>query len=66
MRTALLKIWNEDMLAADKVRIQYAAKYASIANYWKKWQGEMRGLKKLDAVQRKQAQEVEFTKVGGR
>ncbi len=62
VRTALLKIWNEDMLASDKVRIQYAAKYASIANYWKKWQGEMRGLKKLDAVQRKQAQEVEFTK----
>jgi hypothetical protein len=62
VRTALLKIWDEDMRASDKVRIQYAAKYASIANYWKKWQGEMRGLKKLDAVERKRAQETEFTK----
>jgi len=62
VRTALLKIWDEDMRASDKVRIQYSAKYASTANYWKKWQGEMRGLKKLDAVQRKRAQEVEFTK----
>jgi len=62
VRTALLKIWDQDMQASDKVRIQYAAKYASIANYWKKWQGEMRGLKKLDAVQRKLNQEAEFTK----
>jgi hypothetical protein len=62
VRTALLKIWDEDMRASDKVRIQYAAKYASTANYWKKWQGEMRGLKKLDAVERKRAQEAEFTK----
>ncbi|GAA4355634.1 S46 family peptidase [Hymenobacter saemangeumensis] len=62
VRTALLKIWDQDMLASDKVRIQYAAKYASIANYWKKWQGEMRGLKKLDAVQRKRNQEAEFSK----
>jgi hypothetical protein len=62
VRAALLKIWDEDMRASDKVRIQYAAKYASIANYWKKWQGEMRGLKKLDAVQHKRAQEAEFVK----
>ena len=62
VRTALLKIWEADMQASDKVRIQYSAKYAGIANYWKKWQGEMRGLKKLDAVQRKRQQEVDFTK----
>jgi hypothetical protein len=62
VRSSLLRIWDEDMRASDKVRIQYAAKYASTANYWKKWQGEMRGLKKLDAVQRKRNQEAEFTK----
>ncbi len=61
VRAALLKIWDADMQASDKVRIQYAAKYAGIANYYKKWQGEMRGLKKLDAVQRKREQEIQFT-----
>lgn len=60
VRDAKLKILATDMQASDKVRIQYAAKYASIANYWKKWIGENRGLKKLDAVTRKQQQEVAF------
>ncbi|UOG72993.1 S46 family peptidase [Hymenobacter tibetensis] len=60
VRDAKLKILAADMQASDKVRIQYAAKYASIANYWKKWIGENRGLKKLDAVTRKQQQEVTF------
>ncbi|WP_375437734.1 S46 family peptidase, partial [uncultured Hymenobacter sp.] len=60
VRDAKLKTLATDMQASDKVRIQYAAKYASIANYWKKWIGENRGLKKLDAVTRKQQQEVVF------
>ncbi|MET4106151.1 S46 family peptidase [Hymenobacter sp. UYP22] len=62
VREAKLKVLDADMKASDKVRIQYAAKYASIANYWKKWIGEVRGLKKLDAVRVKQQQEVQFQK----
>ncbi|GAB3294740.1 S46 family peptidase [Hymenobacter tenuis] len=62
VRDAKLRILDADMKASDKVRIQYAAKYASIANYWKKWIGETRGLKKLDAVRVKQQQEVQFQK----
>lgn len=61
VRDAKLGILDQDMKASDKVRIQYAAKYASLANYWKKWIGENRGLKKLDAVTRKQEQEARFT-----
>ncbi len=60
VRDAKLKVLDADMKASDKVRIQYAAKYAGIANYWKKWIGENRGLKKLDAVRVKQQQEAEF------
>ncbi|TGE28378.1 S46 family peptidase [Hymenobacter metallicola] len=60
VRDAKLRILDQDMKASDKVRIQYAAKYAGIANYWKKWIGETRGLKKLDAVTRKQEQEATF------
>ncbi|QNE39589.1 S46 family peptidase [Hymenobacter sp. NBH84] len=60
VRDTKLRILDADMKASNKVRIQYAAKYASLANYWKKWQGEMRGLKRLDAVARKQEQEARF------
>jgi hypothetical protein len=60
VRDARLRVLDADMKASDKVRIQYAAKYAGIANYWKKWIGENRGLKKLDAVRVKQEQEVQF------
>ena len=61
IRETKLGILDQDMKASDEVRIKYAAKYASIANYWKKWIGENRGLKKLDAVNRKRMQEQLFT-----
>lgn len=60
IRDTRLKIWDKDMQASDKVRIQYAAKYAGVANYWKKWDGEIRGLKKADAIAKKKAFEAEF------
>jgi hypothetical protein len=60
LRTEKLKIWDEDMKKSDKVRIQYAAKYASISNYHKKWIGENRGLKKLNAIEAKKEFEKTF------
>ena len=36
-----------------KVRIQYAGKVASLANGWKKWQGENRGVKRMNAIENK-------------
>jgi hypothetical protein len=60
IRETRLKILDEDMKASDKVRIQYSAKYAGLANYWKKWAGEINGLKKLDAINKKKAFEQEF------
>ncbi|MDE7451359.1 MAG: S46 family peptidase, partial [Alistipes sp.] len=52
-------LW-EDMLASDKVRIQYASKYAGSSNYWKNSIGMSRGIEKLNVKARKQAQEAEF------
>ena len=43
-RQAILK---EDMAASDKVRIQYASKYAQSSNYWKNSIGMSRGIRKL-------------------
>ena len=65
IRTAKLQLLDAAMRASDPVRLQYAAKYAALANYWKKWQGELRGLGRLDAVGRKRAQEVQFQQWAG-
>ncbi|OYQ37473.1 serine protease [Flavobacterium cyanobacteriorum] len=60
VRDAALKVADGFMRKDQAIKIQYAAKYASIANYWKKWIGESQGLKKTNAVALKRAQEKEF------
>ncbi len=61
IRDAKLSILRKHMEADKKVRIQYSAKYASASNGWKKWQGEINGLKRLNAIERKENFEKEFT-----
>ena len=56
-RQAILK---EDMAASDKVRIQYASKYAQSSNYWKNSIGMSRGIERLNVKGRKQEQEEAF------
>lgn len=60
LREKRLNIMSTDMRQSDAVRINYATKFASIANYYKKWMGEMNGLKKYDALSKKQAFEKQF------
>lgn len=60
LRDKRLTIMNRFMKANDTTRIAYAANYASVANYWKKWMGEMQGLKKFDAVNKKKDFEKKF------
>ena len=60
IRTELLRIWKEDMDANDGVRLKYASKYASTANYWKYFIGQQRGLKRLHVEDRKLEQEKEL------
>ena len=55
------KLMMEDMLASDRVRIQYASKYSSSSNYWKNSIGENRGLKRQRVRERKLAEEEKFT-----
>ena len=57
VRDVALKTLNEKMRADDATRIKYASKYARIANYWKKWIGEVEGLKKSRAVEKKKQYE---------
>jgi hypothetical protein len=60
VRDAALKVADGFMRKDNAIKIQYAAKYASIANYWKKWIGETQGLKKTNAVAIKRAYEKDF------
>ncbi|MDF2932419.1 MAG: family peptidase [Chryseobacterium sp.] len=53
VRDVALKTLDEKMRADDATRIKYASKFASVANYWKKWIGEVEGLKKSNAIQKK-------------
>ncbi len=61
MRQERLSIIDQAMESDPLIRIQYAAKAAGIANYWKKMIGESRGIKKLDGIEKKQAFESQFT-----
>lgn len=60
IRTQKLNIMRAHMEADPKVRIQYASKYASTSNSWKRWQGEIRGLKRMNAVDIKHKFEKDF------
>jgi hypothetical protein len=57
IRDAKLNMWKADMDADPAIRLQYASKYASIANYWKYFIGEIRGINRLDVLNRKIAEE---------
>ena len=60
LRTLRLDVISKAQEADPKVRIQYAAKHANIANAWKKWQGEVLGLERLGTVEKKRAYEQKF------
>jgi len=60
IRDIVLKVQDSYMRKDQGIKIKYAAKYARVANYWKKWMGETKGLKKSGAVALKQQQEAKF------
>lgn len=60
IRDKALKVADGFMRKDKAIKIQYASKYASIANYWKKWIGETQGLKKSNAIEIKKKFEKEF------
>jgi len=63
LREASLAIMDKYMRQDEQVKIQYASKFASIANYWKKWIGESQGLTQTKAVEKKRTMEAEFQKI---
>jgi hypothetical protein len=61
VRDLKLSTMKKHMDADPAVRIQYAAKYAQTANYWKYYIGQSKGLKRLNIQGEKEALETEFT-----
>jgi hypothetical protein len=61
VRDAALKVQDGFMRKDQAIKIQYASKYAGVANYWKKWIGERKGLIKANAVGAKQVFEKDLT-----
>lgn len=62
MRDKSLEVLRVRMAASDEVRIKYASKQSSIANAWKKWEGQNIGLTNFNALELKRKQEEEFMK----
>lgn len=62
VRDKALAILNSFMRKDEKIKIEYAAKYATVSNSWKKWKGEVLGLTRTDALDKKKKYEAEFQK----
>lgn len=62
IRDKKIAVMENFMQQDEQVYIQYAAKLRTLANAYKKWKGEVAGLKKLQAIQKKQSIEADFNK----
>jgi Peptidase S46 len=62
LRDVRLKIMYAQMIKDPAVKLKLASSYASIANYWKFFDGESKQLKKFGTYEQKQQYEVEFLK----
>lgn len=60
LRTLRLDIQREEMAKDKAVRIQYTSKNSGVSNSWKKWQGEMKGILKMDEINNKVQLENRF------
>jgi hypothetical protein len=60
MRDLSLSVINASMGSSDELRIMYSSKQARIANAWKKWIGQLGGLKTVDAIQIKLDREKRY------
>ncbi|MBT7896180.1 MAG: S46 family peptidase [Flavobacteriales bacterium] len=61
IRSKKLDIMKAGMNADEKVKIQYASKYAKTSNYWKYYIGQSKGLKRMNVYKKKLSIEDEFT-----
>ena len=61
VRNISLGIMDKYMRKDEAVHLAYAVKYAGLSNSWKKWVGEVQGLKTKNAVSVIEKREADFT-----
>ncbi len=61
LRDKRLEIMDKYMKADDEVRIQYASKFRSVSNSWKKWKGIILGMNRVGALDSIRSEEQAFT-----
>ena len=61
MRDLSLSVINNAIQKSEETEIQYASKQARIANAWKKWMGQIDGLKRGEAIEKKMNTEKRYT-----
>lgn len=60
MRDASIVVINAARAESAELRIAYADKQSSVANAWKKWKGQNKGLTELHALDQKRGFEADF------
>ncbi len=61
VRTERMEVMKYQMDKSDEIQIKYAAKYARVTNAWKKWQGVIKGINKVEAIDLKRDNEQKFS-----
>ncbi len=61
IRDIRLEVMDKYMSRNDSIKLKYAAKQSGVSNSWKRWKGEIRGLKRMNAIEKKKQLEERFT-----
>ncbi len=62
IRERILETTKAYMIVDEQTKIMYSSKYASTANAWKKWIGQVEGLERTHGVDSIRAAEMDFMK----
>jgi Peptidase S46 len=60
LRDKALFLIDQEMRRSPDSKLRYVAKQATIANSWKKWKGEVLGLRKMNVVTKKKEEEARY------
>ena len=63
LREIILNTWDSAMRINPVVKIQYASKYASVSNGWKKWKGQIEGIQAsygIDTLKKRQERMINY------
>jgi len=66
LRDKRLEVMEKYMDKSEAIKLKYASKQSGVSNSWKRWKGEIRGLKRMDAIEKKERLEKQFKKWVGR